>query len=304
MLSVIIPIYNEEALVEELVKRLVMAVSSLEDEYELIFVDDGCKDDTVPLLLQARNQYPEIKIISLSRNFGHQAALTAGLEYAKGNYVGMIDADLQDPPELFAEMHTHLKNGQYDVAVGQRLTRNEPGGRRFLIQLFHQLFKRVSNLQNIDQTGHFCMMTNQALQALISMKEKQRYLPGLRSFIGFRQVQVNYERQNRQAGKPKMSLGKLISLAGDALFSFSKLPLRFCLYLGLVGVLVSLFAGVHVLVSKALGWAPLGWSSTTISIYFLGSIQLTFMGVLGEYVFRTYKESQNRPVYFIRQIVE
>lgn len=300
MISIVIPVYNESELVDELITRLDKVLATLSDNYEMIFVDDGSEDDTVSKILERRQLNAKIKILSLSRNFGHQAAITAGMEYAKGEYIGLIDCDLQDPPELFEEMYGLLKNGQYDVVSGFRSDRKEKEGKRFLIKSFHRLFSQASGLRNIEQTGHFSMMNRQALSALLSMKEKNRYLPGLRSFMGFRQTQVEYTRQDRLTGNSKMTFRQLFRLAGDALFSFSKLPLRFCLYLGLVGIIVSLVAGVYVLVSKVLGWAPLGWSSTTISIYFLGSIQLTFLGVMGEYVFRIYKESQNRPLYFVR----
>jgi len=302
MISIVIPVYNESELVEELISRLDKVLLALKEDYEMIFVDDGSDDNTVPIILNRRAQNANVKVISLSRNFGHQAAITAGMEYAKGDYIGLIDSDLQDPPELFEQMYNLLKTGKYDVVSGYRTDRKEKEGKRFLIKSFHRLFGQASGLRDIEQTGHFSMMNRQALAALLSMKEKNRYLPGLRSFMGFRQTQVEYTRQDRLSGESKMSIRQLFRLAGDALFSFSKLPLRFCLYLGLIGISVSLLAGIYVLVSKVLGWAPLGWSSTTISIYFLGSIQLTFLGVLGEYVFRIYKESQNRPLFFIREI--
>ncbi|MCT4590703.1 MAG: glycosyltransferase family 2 protein [Carboxylicivirga sp.] len=301
MISIIIPVYNESELIDEMITRLDAVLVVLKEDYEMVFVDDGSEDDTVYKILQRREQNANVKVLSLSRNFGHQAAITAGMEYAKGDYIGLIDSDLQDPPELFEQMYDLLNMGNYDVVSGFRTDRQEKEGKRFLIQSFHRLFSQASGLHDIEQTGHFSMMNRQALMALLSMKEKNRYLPGLRSFMGFRQTQVEYTRQDRLSGESKMSIRQLFRLAGDALFSFSKLPLRFCLYLGLLGIVVSLIAGVYVLVSKVLGWAPLGWSSTTISIYFLGSIQLTFLGVLGEYVFRIYKESQNRPLYFIRK---
>ncbi len=304
MISIVIPVFNEADIIDEVIDRLVKAVSGLDESYELVFVDDGSADDSVANILKQKDKNPHLKLISLSRNFGHQAAITAGMEHAKGEFIGLIDCDLQDPPELIERMYTTLKSDQFDVVTGFRKGRNEREGKRLLIKFFHRLFRHTSGLSNIEQTGHFSMMNRKAMVALLAMKEKNRYLPGLRSFMGFRQTQIEYVRQERIAGESKMSIMQLFKLAGDALFSFSKFPLRFCLYLGLIGILVSFIAGLHALVSKVLGWAPLGWSSTTLSIYFLGSIQLTFMGVLGEYIFRIYKESQNRPLYFIKDIYD
>lgn len=305
MISAVIPIYNEEDLIEELVSRVTGTLKGIGQNYEVIFVDDGSADRSVEMLLKERESNSNIKVISLSRNFGHQAALTAGLEYAKGDYIALLDGDLQDPPELMADMFNALRTGNYDVAIGYRKERNDENKkRRLMTRVFHYLFSRISNLEDIEHTGHFSMMTRRALDALLTMQEKTRYLPGLRSFIGFRQVKITYTRQARSAGESKMKLRQLIRLAADAMFAFSRIPVRFCLFLGLAGVGIFLLVGIYVLVSKMAGWAPIGWSSTLISIYFLGSVQLTFLGVLGEYLFRIYKESQNRPLYFIKDIYE
>lgn len=300
MVSIVIPVYNESVLIPVLLGRL---YSSLEEtsDFELIFVDDGSTDSTLELLKERRLQDSRIKIIELSRNFGHQAALTAGLENATGEYVAMMDSDLQDPPELLPEMYKTLLTGEFDVVSGFREERKEEHARRWMTALFHRIFSKTSGLNEIENTGHFSMINRQALDALLSLKEKTRYIPGLRSYIGFRQTKISYDRDERASGKSKMKTADLFKLAADALFSFSRFPLRVCLWLGVTGVIVFFLAGIHVLLSKIFGWAPVGWSSTAISIYFLGSIQLTFLGVLGEYIYRTYRESQNRPVYFIRK---
>lgn len=300
MVSIVIPVYNEAVLIPILLERLYGALEEI-GNFELIFVDDGSKDGTLNLLKEKRNSNSRIKIIELSRNFGHQAAITAGLESAAGEYIAIMDSDLQDPPELLPKMYHILKSDEFDVVAGFREVRNEDFKKRWMILLFHKIFSETSGLSEIENTGHFSMINRQALDALLSLKEKTRYLPGLRSYIGFRQTKISYERQERVSGKSKMKTSDLFRLASDALFSFSRYPLRICLWLGILGVVVFLMAGIHVLLSKLLGWAPVGWSSTVISIYFLGSIQLTFLGVLGEYLYRTYRESQNRPVYFIRK---
>lgn len=304
MFSLVIPIYNEAQLIDDLVARVVKAVGSFTADYELLFVDDGSTDASVERLLRHRAGNKKIKIISLSKNFGHQAAFTAGLELATGDLIAMMDGDLQDPPELLAEMHRKITTEGFDIVSGKRIGRKGHGRRTFYTALFHLLFKNVAGIENMENAGNFSMMTREALNALLSLKEKVRYLPGLRSFIGFNQGTVEFVRDDRLQGEPKMSLSKLFSLASDAIFSFSRFPIRLCLYLGTIGTIVFMLAGIYVLVEKILGLALLGWSSTLLSLYFLGSIQLIFLGIVGEYVFRIYKESQNRPIYFIRKIHE
>ena len=294
--------YNEEALVGPLVARCVAALAGITADFELICVDDGSRDDTLPRLLAARAAEPRLKVLALSRNFGHQAAYTAGLHAAQGQYVAMMDGDLQDPPELLPRMWELLRHDAHDVAYGHRTDRAEGWGRQVLIKTFHRLFRDFSRLNEADNVGNFAMLNRQALTAFLSLHEKNRYLPGLRSFIGFRQVAVPYARQARPDGSmPKMGFGRLFALALDALFSFSNLPIKVCLYSGLFGMVVFLLAGVYALSSKALGLALLGWTSLELSIYFMGSIQLLFLGIMGEYVFRIYRENQNRPLYFVQQ---
>jgi glycosyltransferase involved in cell wall biosynthesis len=302
MLSLVIPVYNEEQLIDDLVSRVTKSVESFVDDYELLFVDDGSTDATVKKLLHHKLANKKIKIISLSKNFGHQAAFTAGLELSTGDIVAMMDGDLQDPPELLSDMYTKIKAEGYDIVSGKRTGRKGHSHRSFYTFLFHVAFKYLAGLENMENAGNFSMMTREALQALLSMREKVRYMPGLRSFIGFNQGTVEYIREDRFQGEPKMSLSKLFTLANDAIFSFSRFPIRLCLYLGILGTVVFLIAGIYVLIDRILGFAIVGWSSTLLSLYFLGSIQLIFLGIVGEYVFRIYKESQNRPIYFIRKI--
>jgi polyisoprenyl-phosphate glycosyltransferase len=304
MLSLVIPIFNEELLLDELVKRTISAVESFTEDYEIIFVDDGSSDNSLDKLISFRKESKKIKVLALSRNFGHQAAFTAGLVYAKGEIVAMMDGDLQDPPELLSEMYHKINDEGFDVVNGRKTARKGSTGRIFYTFVFHRIFRRISDMESIENAGNFSMMTRNALEALLSMKEKIRYLPGLRSFIGFRQGFVDFVRDDRYEGDPKMSYKKLFSLALDAIFAFSKFPIRFCLYLGMTGIVVFFASGIYVLIAKALKFAVPGWSSTLLSIYFLGSIQLVFLGIIGEYIFRNYKESQNRPVYFVKKFYD
>ena len=301
MFSLIIPIFNEEKLIDELLRRCITSIESFTDDYEVIVVDDGSTDLSLNNVLVWQKQNIKIKLLSLSKNFGHQAAFTAGLEYAKGEIVGMMDGDLQDPPELLPEMYHKLVDEEFDIVNGKRSSRKGNKGRNRYSILFHILFKQISEIKNIEDYGNFSMMRRNAVEAILTMREKVRYLPGLRTFVGFRQGNVEFIRDDRFRGDPKMSMGKLFILASDAIFSFSKFPIRFCLFLGILGTLVFMGAGIYVLIAKISGYAVSGWSSTLLSIYFLGSIQLVFLGILGEYVYRSYKESQNRPLYFVRK---
>jgi glycosyltransferase involved in cell wall biosynthesis len=304
MLSLVIPIFNEESLVDELVKRTISSLDTFITEYEVIFVDDGSTDQSLNKLLRWQQNNRKLKILSLSKNFGHQAAYTAGLEHASGEIVAMMDGDLQDPPELLSDMFRKITEEDFDIVSGKKTGRKGNKGRNIYAVLFHLIFKHIGEIKNMENSGNYSMMKREAVEALLSMKEKVRYLPGLRTFIGFNQGYVEFVREDRFRGYPKMSIRKLLILAADAIFSFSRFPIRFCLILGTIGTLVFMGAGIYVLIAKVYGFAIIGWSSTLLSIYFLGSIQLVFLGILGEYVYRSYKESQNRPVYFVKKFYD
>jgi|WetSurMetagenome_2_1015567.scaffolds.fasta_scaffold00175_8 polyisoprenyl-phosphate glycosyltransferase len=304
MLSLVIPIFNEEKLIDELVSRTITALESFTMDYEVIFVDDGSSDNSLSIILEKRRNNGRIKVLSLSRNFGHQAAYTAGLEFAGGDILAMMDGDLQDPPELLAGMYKKITEEGFDIVSARKSGRKGSSSRRLFAVIFHKVFRNIGELKNIANYGNYSIMTRIAADALLSMKEKVRYLPGLRSYIGFKHGEVEFVRDSRYSGKSKMSLGRLFVLAADAIFSFSRFPIRLCTTLGIIGTLVFLGAGIYVLVAKITGIAVPGWSSTLLSLYFLGSIQLVFLGIMGEYIFRNYKESQNRPVYFVKKIYD
>lgn len=304
MISLVIPVYNEEVLIWELFDRVRKAMEAIGTAFEVIMVDDGSADTTLEKLRLCHDKDRRFKVLSLSRNFGHQAAYTAGLSYAKGDYVVMMDGDLQDPPELINEMYQKAVLEGLDIVYGRRKQRKEKPIKRLLIKMFHSLYKRVSNLENIKQVGNFCLMSKRALKAFLSLQEKNRYLPGLRAFLGFKQGYVDYSRPDRELGEAKMSLHKLITLAFDAIFSFSSLPVKICLYSGLVGVILILFAVGYAIIGKLAGLAPIGWSSIILSVYFIGSVQLLSIGILGEYVYRIYRETQNRPIFLVLEFMD
>src|SRR4030043_130666 len=235
MFSLVIPVFNEEKLIDELARRTVSAVESFTKDYEMIFVDDGSTDKSVDTILAWREKNNKIKILSLSKNFGHQAALTAGLEHAGGDIVAMMDGDLQDPPELLAEMYRKTVEEDYDIISAKRTGRKGIKSRDLYAVLFHSIFKNIGDIRSMGDYGNYSVMKRVAVDALLSMREKVRYLPGLRTYIGFRHGDVEYIREERFRGKPKMTIRKLFTLASDAIFSFSRFPVRFCLVLGTLG---------------------------------------------------------------------
>ncbi len=304
MISLVIPVYNEELLIHELFERVKNAMESIGTDFEVLIVDDGSTDCTLKYLEICNKKDNRFKILSLSRNFGHQAAYTAGLNYAKGDFISMMDGDLQDPPELIKEMYHKASTEGFDVVYGRRKERKEKFSKKFGIWIFHSIFRRLSNLENIRQAGNFSLMSKRALHAFLSLHEKNRYLPGMRSFVGFKQGFVEYTRPDRVHGEAKMTIYKLVTLALDAIFSFSSLPVKICLYSGLVGIILIFFALIYILIGKLGGYAPVGWSSIILSVYFIGSVQLVSIGILGEYVYRIYKETQNRPIFIVSKFIE
>lgn len=299
MISLVIPIYNEAELIDELLERSLAALKGIGEPFELIIVDDGSKDESLNMLLDHREKDRRVKVIELSRNFGHQAAFTAGLRKSKGEYTVMMDGDLQDMPELIGEMYAKMKSGSYDIINGYRKSRTDKGLRKIMFYVFHKIFRLISGQKDVENIGNFSMLNRASLNALLQMKEKTRYLPGLRMYVGFKQGFLDYAREDRKEGNAKMRFRHLIKLAMDAIFSFSRLPIFICFYLGLFGAVVFLILGIIVIYGNT-DTVFTDTKPLLIGIYFFGSIQLAFIGILGEYVFKGYKESQNRPMYFVR----
>lgn len=304
MISVVIPLLNEEGLVIQLLDELWPALEQTGDPFEVLCVDDGSTDSTLQKLLRFREKQNQLKIISLSRNFGLQAALTAGINYAKGEYVVIMDGDFQDPPDLVPVLLEKIRSTGADIVSAVREARNEKFSKKIYIDIFHRIFDQLTGGQQVAQTGNFCIINKKAHQAILQFSERNRYFPGIRNFIGFKHEFILYERPDRLSGKAKMSRRKLFTMAADAIYSFSKWPIKACLYLGMLGVLIFLGAIAYTLASKLLGLAPIGWSSMFLAISFFGSVQLTFLGLIGEYVYRIFKEVQDRPLYFVQQVYE
>lgn len=301
MISVVIPLFNENVLVNRLLEEVFLHLKKITDSFEVVCVDDGSTDSTLQKLLNFKGTNKQLKIVSLSRNFGLQAALTAGLEHVGGDFIIMMDGDFQDPPEMIPDLYQRIKEKKVDIVTAVRENRNERFTKKLYINIFHKIFSSITEQKQIANAGNFCIMNKKAHAAILKFAERNRYLPGIRSFIGFKQDIILFERPDRLEGKAKMSRKKLFALAADAIYSFSKWPIKVCLYLGLIGVVVFLGAIIYTIVSKYVGFAPTGWSSTFLAISFFGSVQLTFLGIIGEYVFRIFKEVQNRPIYFVKE---
>ncbi len=300
MISLVIPVYNEEVIIDELLQRSVGTMEEIGEPFEIIIVDDGSTDNSLKKLLEHRARDARIKVIELSRNFGHQAAFTAGLRRSKGDYTVMMDGDLQDAPELIADMYAKMKSGHFDIVNGYRKSRGEKGFKGLMIYFFHKIFALITHSKDVEKIGNFSMLNRPALEALKQLKEKTRYLPGLRIYVGFKQGFLDYDREIRKEGKPKMRFRRLMSLAADAIFSFSRLPIKICFYLGLAGIIVFFIIGLVMVLQPDTFSLTKDYRPLLVGLYFLGSVQLAFIGIIGEYVFKGYKESQNRPMYFVR----
>ncbi len=304
MISVVIPLWNESLLVLRLLEDVFLNLKEITNQFEVVCVDDGSSDNTLEKLLAFKENHKELRIISLSRNFGLQAALTAGLQFVSGDFVVLMDGDFQDPPEMISVLFRKIVNEKADVVTAVREQRNEKFSKRIYFNIFHRIFSKITEGQQVAQTGNFCIMNKKAHLAILKFAERNRYLPGIRNFIGFKHSFVLFERPNRLEGEPKMNRKKLFALAADAIYSFSKWPIKACLYLGVAGVFIFLIAIIYTFASKFLGFAPIGWSSMFLAISFFGSVQLTFLGIIGEYIYRIFKEVQNRPLYLVKDIYE
>jgi polyisoprenyl-phosphate glycosyltransferase len=298
LLSVVAPLYEEDALVEAFYGRVCGALEGI--PFELILVDDGSRDRTPELLAELAARDPRVRVVQLSRNFGHQTALTAGLDHARGDAVVMLDADLQDPPELIPEMLDHWRRGT-DVVYAVR--RRREGETRFKLttaRWFYRLFSAVGDVPLEPDSGDFRLLDRAPLDALLSMRERNRFLRGMTVWVGYTQTAVPYERDARRAGETKYTLRRMVSFSLDAVSSFSHRPLQIATLVGffcaaLAFVLIPVIVGLRI----AGSYLP-GFSTITILVLLLGGIQLMAIGLIGEYVGRVYDEVKGRPLYVVR----
>ena len=302
MIEIVVPLFNEEENVAELHGRLLAVCSSLDAAWRVTFVDDGSIDRTVAALEECRRGDDRFRILQLSRNFGHQAAITAGLAQAEGDAVVLLDGDLQDPPELIPALAAAWREGA-EVVIARRRSRQETGLRRLAFDLFHAGFRYLIDADIPAHTGTFCLLARPALDALNALPEAHRFFPGLREWVGFRRVLIDYDRQARHRGSPKQTFPRLVRYAADGVLSFSFRPLRLLTLTGLVvcglAFLVAAWFGSKRLVG--LETAPLGFTTLCCAVFGLGGLQLIGMGVLGEYVGRIFEEAKRRPLYVVRR---
>src|SRR3989440_1337236 len=299
LLSIVAPVYDEQELVEEFIARACAAAADY--HFELVMVNDGSSDATPELLDHIASTDPRVRVVHLSRNFGHRAALTAGLEPAAGDVVAMIDADLQDPPELIAEMVAQWSQGADVVYAVRRQRDGESAFKLATASWFYRLFDKLAQVDLEPNSGDFRLLDRRALDALLAMTERSRFLRGMTVWVGFQQTAVPYERDARHAGETKYTVRRMLRFSLDAITSFSHLPLQLATYAGILSAGVA-FIAIPVVIALRLfdSYLP-GFGSITIAILLLGGIQLIALGMIGEYVGRIYDEVKHRPLYIVRE---
>lgn len=307
--SFVFPVFNEEAILPELHRRiqasLAQPLRSRGDSWEIIFVDDGSRDRSRELIRGLVAQDPAVRLVALSRNFGHQVAITAGMDHATGDTVTVMDADLQDPPEVVLRMIDKHREG-FDVVYGVREKRiQESVFKRLTAAVFYRLLRSSTQLEIPLDTGDFRLMSRKAVDAMKSLPETHRFVRGLAKWVGFRQTSVSYIREARFAGETKYPFRKMLKLAWDGFTGFSLVPLRMATYLGLSSSLFSLIVGIWTLYVRLFTDRTVqGWSSLMVALLFLGGAQLFTIGILGEYVGRIFEETKRRPLYLVEELTQ
>lgn len=302
-ISVIAPVHNEEDVLEELYRRIKEVLDPLDEAWELVLVNDGSRDRSAELIEQLHRRDSRVRGISLARNFGFQIAVTAGLDHVQGDAVALIDADLQDPPEVIVDMVAKWREG-YDVVYGVRSKREgETWFKRLTAKLFYRLIHRITSVHIPVDTGDFRLMDRRVVDAIRQMPERNRFLRGMVSWVGYRQTGIQYERHPRLAGETKFSVSKMTRFALDAITSFSYMPLQLATYLGftiaaLSGLMIVVVVGLRLLGPSA---PLLGQTTTLVAVLFLGGVQLISLGIIGEYLGRIYDEVKGRPLYLVEK---
>jgi len=302
LISLVVPVYNESEVIGTFYDRASRALAALRDlDYEIIFVDDGCHDDSYSQLLGFVAKDPNVRVLKFSRNFGHQIAITAGIDHARGHCVAVIDADLQDPPEVVALMVEKWREG-FDVVYGVRAEREGENAMKLLTaSAFYRLLGKLSKIQIPADVGDFRLMSRRAVDQLKQLREKDRFVRGLVSWIGFRQGGVTYHRDKRYAGETKYPYRKMIKFAMDGIASFSTAPLKLATWLGYGASLLAFLYLVSVFIQKLLGITVQGFATIMVAMMFLGGVQLICLGILGEYLGRIFNEVKPRPMYILEE---
>lgn len=302
VISVVLPVFDEEDNLPALYTRLTAVLEPAALDYEIVFVDDGSRDRSPELLWDIAAQDARVVVVELARNFGHQVAISAGLDYARGGAVIIMDADLQDPPEALPQFIAKWREG-HDVVYAIRERRKEGRLKRAAYMMFYRLLQRVANIEIPLDAGDFCIMDRRVVDLLVGMPERNRFVRGIRSWVGLDQVGLAYDRHARYAGKSKYTYTRLVYLALDGLISFSYTPLRAITILGFCVSFVSIILAIGYTIQKlTIGLSPSGFATTVVAIFFLAGIQLITIGVIGEYVGRIFEEVKHRPLYIVRRV--
>jgi polyisoprenyl-phosphate glycosyltransferase len=301
-LSVVAPCFNEEGVLHELYRRISQVLDGSGESWELVLVNDGSRDRTPEIMRELHAQDQRVKVVDFARNFGHQIAVTAGMDYARGDAVVLIDADLQDPPELILEMLAKWREG-YEVVYAIRAERKgETWFKEFTAKAFYRIIYKITDIDIPMDTGDFRLMDRKVVNALKTMHEKHRFMRGMSVWVGFRQTGVKYVRAERYAGETKYPLKKMLKFAMDGITSFSYFPLQLATYIGFVSALLAVFGIIVTIILRLSGsHAFLGQATTLVSVLFLGGVQLICLGILGEYLGRIYDEVKGRPLYIVRE---
>jgi glycosyltransferase involved in cell wall biosynthesis len=299
-LSIVAPCYNEEAVIDIFLEKIFDVLEKLGRSYEIVFVNDGSRDGTLELLKAKSKEYAGIRVINLSRNFGKEAALTAGIDAALGEVVVPIDVDLQDPPELILEFVKKYEEG-YDVVVGKRADRTtDTAAKRISAELFYKMHNKISDIEIPHNVGDYRLMSRRVVEELKKLPETQRFMKGIFAWLGFKTAVVEYKREERAAGSTSFNGWKLWNFALDGITSFSTAPLRIWLYLGMGLAFIAFLFGLWIILKTLIFGADTpGYASMITVVLFLGGIQLMGIGILGEYIGRIYLESKNRPIYIV-----
>ena len=303
LLTVVVPMYNEETGAAECVRRLQKVLTAIGCRYELLFVNDGSSDSTLSVLQEMRAADANIRIVDFSRNFGHQIAITAGLDLAQGDAIIIIDGDLQDPPELFPEMIAKWQAGADVVHARRRSRAGESAFKKGTAALYYRLMDKISSVEIPIDVGDYRLVSRRAQGALLRLRERHRYVRGLVAWVGFKQDFVDYDRDKRFAGQTHYPLLKMIAFSWHGISSFSVMPLRLASYLGIVSALVAFFYGCYALyMNYVMKSTVIGWTSIVMLVMFLGGIQLISLGIIGEYIGMLFEESKQRPLYLVNDI--
>lgn len=303
LLSVVVPMYFEQDVARECHRRLTQVLEGKYD-FELIYVNDGSTDGTLPILKELAERDKRVKVLSFSRNFGHQVAVTAGVDHAVGDAVVIIDADLQDPPELIPDMIKLWREGWEVVYAKRKKRKGESAFKRVTAKAFYRILSILTDIDIPEDTGDFRLIDKKVADAFRNMPERNRFIRGMIAWLGFRQTPIEYERDARFAGETKYPLKKMLKLASNGILSFSTQPLKLVMHFGLLAVLVSLGLLIYAIIAKATGNASAGgWTSLMVTVTFLGGVQLISVGVLGQYLARMFEESKCRPLYVVSEKV-